>query len=73
MPPSLTAYPKADTIEAMLQEATRRAKLDFSGFEEKDGKIFVTLTASSPIDDRVIRYFDRSGSFEATHVEEKSV
>ncbi len=72
VPPSLTAYPKADTVADMLQEATKRAKLDFGGFEEKNGKVFVTLTASTPIDERVIRYFDRSGSFEGTHVEEKS-
>ena len=72
VPPSLTAYPKADTIEAILQEATKRAKVDIAFLEEKNDKIFVTLTASSPIDERVIRYFDRSGSFEGTHVEEKS-
>ena len=72
VPPSFSAYPKSDTIEAALKEAAKRAKVDFGGFEEKDGKIFVTLTAAKPIDERVTRYLDRSGSFEATHIEEKS-
>ena len=72
VPPSLSAYPKADTVELVLKEAAKRAKVEFEGFTETEGKIFVTLTSPKPIDERVTRYFDRSGSFEKTQVEEKS-
>lgn len=72
VPPSLSAYPKADTIEATLKETAKRAKVDFVKFVEKDGRIFITLRSTKPIDERVTRYVDRSGSFEASRVEEKS-
>jgi oligopeptide transport system permease protein len=72
VPPSLSAYPKGDTIEGALKEAVKQARVDFAGFEEKDGKIFVTLTSPKPIDERVTRYIDRSDSFEGAAVTEKS-
>lgn len=72
VPPSLQAYPKADTIAVNLKEAAKRARLDFTGFEERGDRIFMTFAASKAIDERVTRYFDRSGSFESTAVEHKS-
>jgi oligopeptide transport system permease protein len=72
VPPSLSAYPKPDKIEETLKEAIKRARVDYAGFEEKDGKILVTLTSPKPIDERVTRYLDRSGSFEGSTVTEKS-
>jgi oligopeptide transport system permease protein len=72
VPPSLGAYPKADKIEAALREAVKRARVDYAGFKERDGRIFVTLTSPKPIDDRVTRYLDRSDSFEGAQIAEKS-
>ncbi len=72
VPPSLSAYPKPDRIEESLKEAVKRARVDYAGFEERDGKIFVALTSAKPIDDRVTRYIDRSDSFEGAVVTEKS-
>jgi oligopeptide transport system permease protein len=72
VPPSLSAYPKADKIEDALKDAVKAARVDYGGFEEKDGKIFVTLTSKKSIDERVTRYVDRSDSFEGAKVVEKS-
>jgi oligopeptide transport system permease protein len=72
VPPSLSAYPKPDKIEEALKDAVKAARVDYAGFEEKEGKILVTLTSPKPIDDRVTRYIDRSDSFEGATVTEKS-
>ncbi|MFN4142358.1 ABC transporter permease [Aestuariivirga sp.] len=72
VPPSLSAYPRADAVEAAVQDAVKRARLDLAGWEERDGRIFITLTGSQPIDERVTRYIDRSDVFEAAMVEGKS-
>jgi oligopeptide transport system permease protein len=72
VPPSLGAYPKPDKIEEALKEAVKSARVDYAGFKEKEGKIFVTLTSPKPIDERVTRYIDRSDSFEGAAVVDKS-
>lgn len=72
VPPSFSPYPKTDTIEASLQEVAKRARVDLAGFEEKDGKLFVTLASSKPIDERVTRYLDRSDAFEGSVVTDRS-
>jgi oligopeptide transport system permease protein len=72
VPPSISSYPKPDKIEAALKEAVKRARVDYAGFEEKNGKILVTLTSPRPIDDRVTRYIDRSDSFEGAEISQKS-
>lgn len=72
VPPSFEAYPKADKIEEALKDAVKAARVEYGGFEEKDGKIFVTLTSPKPIDERVTRYIDRSDSFEGATVTQKS-
>ena len=51
-------------------DAPRRVEL--ADWEEEDGRIFVTVTSAKPIDERIIRYLDRSGIFEDAKVEEKS-
>jgi oligopeptide transport system permease protein len=72
IPPSLTPYPKADKIEAAVQDAVKKARLDLGGWEERDGAIHITLKSTKPIDERVIRYFDRSDVFGNTVVDGKS-
>lgn len=70
--PSLSPYPKADALEKEITEIVARAHLDLKSWEEKDGRFFVTVTSSKPIDERVTRYIDRSDSFEDGKVESKS-
>ena len=72
VPPSLSAYPKADAIDLAVKDAVRRSRLDLSGWEERDGKILITLTASKPIDERVTRYIDRSDVFEGAQITDKA-
>ncbi len=72
MPPSLEPYPQASVIEEQMREALKRAGVSVAGIEQRDGRVFVTVTAAKPVDERVIRYVDRSDSFEGTRVEGKS-
>ena len=72
VPPSLSAYPKPDMIDLAVKDAVRRARVELAGWEEKDGKILITVTSAKPIDERLVRYIDRSSVFEGTQVAEKS-
>ena len=72
VPPSLEAYPQGATIEAGIKEALKRAGVEVRSWQEKDGRVFVTVTDDKPVDERVIRYLDRSDSFDGTKVESNS-
>jgi len=64
VPPSLSPYPKADTVETALKEALKRARLDIATWKQEGGKLEVVVTATKPIDGRSTRYLDRSDVFE---------
>jgi oligopeptide transport system permease protein len=72
VPPSLSAYPKPEMIDLAVSDAVRRSRVELAGWEEKEGKIIITVTSAKPIDERMIRYIDRSSVFENTTVAEKS-
>jgi oligopeptide transport system permease protein len=72
VPPSLEPYPKGDAIDLAVKDVVRRSRLDLAGWEERDGKILITVTSAKPIDDRVTRYIDRSDVFEGTEVVDRS-
>jgi oligopeptide transport system permease protein len=72
VPPSLEAYPRADKIDLAVKDAVKRARLELSGWEERDGKVLITITSAKPIDERVTRYIDRSDVFERAVVVDKS-
>jgi oligopeptide transport system permease protein len=72
VPPSLSAYPRPDMLDVAVQDAVRKARLDLSHWEMKDGKFFITVTSSKPIDERVTRYIDRSDVFEGAAIVDKS-
>ena len=71
-PPSLEAFPKADTIEQSLRDAVKRARIEIVKWHQEGDRVFVTVSSARPIDERVIRYLDRSDTFEDARVEEKS-
>jgi oligopeptide transport system permease protein len=71
-PASLEPYPKAATIETSLREAMKRARLEIGNWRQDGDRVFVTLTSAKAIDERVVRYLDRSDTFEDAKVEEKS-
>ena len=72
VPPSLTAYPKPEAIDLAVKDAVKRSRLDLVGWQERDGKVFISLASGKPIDERVTRYIDRSDVFEGAQVSEKS-
>jgi oligopeptide transport system permease protein len=72
MPPSLSAYPKPEMLDLAVTDAVRRSRVDLSGWEQKDGKIYITVTSAKPIDERMTRYIDRSSVFEGTQIVSKS-
>jgi oligopeptide transport system permease protein len=72
VPPSLSAYPKAETVAVAVDDAVRRAKLDLTGWEERDGRVFISVASSREIDERVTRYIDRSTVFEDAKVESRA-
>jgi oligopeptide transport system permease protein len=72
VPPSLTAYPKPDAIDAAVKEAVKRGRLELVGWEERGGRIFITLASNKPVDERVTRYIDRSDVFADARISEKS-
>ena len=70
--PSLSAYPKADGVEAALKEALKRARLEAREWRHEGAKVIVTVTSAKAIDERSTRYLDRSDVFENAQVVEKS-
>ena len=72
VPPSVAPYPQAEAIEAELNEALKRARVEVKGWERKEGRVFVTVASDKPVDERTIRYLDRSDAFDGAKVEEKS-
>jgi oligopeptide transport system permease protein len=72
VPPSFSAYPKPDMIAQGVKDAVRRARVELAGWEEKDGRILITVTSAKPVDERITRYIDRSSLFDDAKVSEKS-
>ncbi len=68
-PPSLSAYPQGEVIERALADVIRRSRVDLIGSREEDGRLLIDIAADEPIDERVVRYFDRASTFEGTRVE----
>ena len=72
VPPSLSAYPKPDMLDLAVQDAVRRGRLELAKWEQKDGKVYISVTSAKPIDARVIQYIDRSSVFEHAAITDKS-
>ncbi|TIP51407.1 MAG: ABC transporter permease subunit [Mesorhizobium sp.] len=72
MPPSLSAYPKPDMIQGALTDAIKRMRADIKEWHQDGNRVVVTVTSTRPIDDRNIRYLDRSDAFDDTRIENKS-
>ena len=68
-PPSFSAYPKAEMIETALGDAVKRMRVDIEEWRQEGERIFVTVTSSKKVDERNIRYLDRSDTFDDAKVE----
>ncbi len=73
VPPSFSSYPRPDKIGQAAEDAVKRARVQLGGWEERDDKIFITVTSAKPIDKRMTQYIDRSDVFENAAVSEESV
>ncbi|RWM09191.1 ABC transporter permease subunit [Mesorhizobium sp.] len=71
-PPSLSAYPKPDMIQGALTDAIKRMRVDIKEWHQDGSRVIVTVTSKKPVDDRNIRYLDRSDAFDDTRIESKS-
>ncbi len=72
VPPSLSAYPKAEGVERALTEVLKRARLDIASWKQEGSRLEVTVTSVKPIDERSTRYLDRSDVFEQAQVVHRS-
>ena len=71
-PPSLSSYPQAEMIEGALTEVVKRMRVDMEEWHQDGARIVVTLTSKKKIDERNVRYLDRSDTFDDAKVEELS-
>lgn len=71
-PPSLSAYPKPDMVQGALTDAIKRMRVDIKEWHQDGSRVIVTVTSKKPVDDRNIRYLDRSDAFDDTRIESKS-
>jgi oligopeptide transport system permease protein len=71
-PPSLSPYPKPEQIETAMREAMKRARVDIAEWRQEGNRVFVTVQSAKPVDERIVRYLDRSDTFSDARVEEKS-
>ncbi|WP_439271172.1 ABC transporter permease [Pseudochrobactrum sp. HB0163] len=69
--PSLEAYPRADTIIPGLEREMARARLKGGEPELSGSKLTIDVTSSTgrELDERVLRYFDRSDLFSNPAIE----
>ncbi|MCG7508178.1 ABC transporter permease [Mesorhizobium retamae] len=71
-PPSFSAYPKEEMIKTALDDVVRRMRVDVKDVKQDGGNLTITLTSSKPIDERYLRYLDRSDTFDGAQILSKS-
>ena len=72
VPPSFSPYPKPEMIEPALKAALSRARVTLEEWRLEGDRIYCTVSSAKPIDERNIRYLDRSNVFEDARIESKS-
>jgi oligopeptide transport system permease protein len=71
-PPSLSTYPNAATLEPALKDALRQARVELVSFKREGDSLLIETKATRKIDERNVRYLDRSASFQNSTVASKS-
>ncbi len=66
--PSFSAYPKAEMVQGALDDVLKRMRVDLKDWKLEDSRAVVTVTATRPIDERYLRYIDRSDTFDDAKV-----
>ncbi len=62
-PAGLEAWPREEEIIPAVEEAMRRARVDIQALEVEGGQVTVTVTDDEPVDERIVRYLERSDLF----------
>ncbi len=62
-PAGLEAWPREEEIVPAVEEAMRRARVDIQALEVEGGQVTVTVTDDEPVDERIVRYLERSDLF----------
>ena len=67
--PSFSPYPKPEMIETALSDTVRRMRADIKEWRQEGEQVFVTVTSAKKLDERNVRYIDRSDTFDGAKVE----
>jgi oligopeptide transport system permease protein len=70
VPPSLSPYPHADTLEPVMNGAVERGRARLDRFEVDGSAYTATISADKPIDPRIVRYLDRPDEFDGAKITE---
>ena len=71
-PASLEAYPRAEEIAPAAEDALRRARVEVLSVALSGNAVTVTVADDEPVDERIVRYLDRSDLFANAAVAETS-
>ncbi len=72
IPPSLSPYPQSEMIDQAVKDVVSRTRSNLVEWKDEGGRIHMTISSAKPIDERVIRYIDRSSVFEDGKIDSKS-
>ncbi|SIQ52318.1 oligopeptide transport system permease protein [Rhizobium sp. RU20A] len=72
VPPSLSAYPADDTLQAVMQATVERGRAKLDSFSVSGKSYTATISSEKEIDPRIIRYFDRPDEFDGAVIKETS-
>jgi len=69
VPPSLSPYPKKDTLEPVMKDAVEHARLKLDSFDVSGSTYTAKISTDKKIDPRVTRYLDRPDEFDDAKLE----
>jgi oligopeptide transport system permease protein len=69
VPPRLAPYPAEDALAGALETALRRGRVELVSWREEGERVYADVTSTRPIDERIVRYLDRSSLFENGQME----
>jgi oligopeptide transport system permease protein len=72
IPPSLSAYPQPEMIDQAVKDVVNRTRTSLVGWKEEGNRIHITIQSAKPIDERNVRYIDRSSVFTDGRIESVS-
>ena len=62
-PASLQPYPREEEIVPAAEDAMRRARVDVRSVDVEGSRLTIVVTDDEPVDERIVRYLERSDLF----------